>query len=68
MSLKAFHIFFIIVSMLLCVFLAFWEAKLYMLAVPDASLALVGVAVAAFFVLSAYLRHVFKKYKHVGLI
>lgn len=68
MSLKAFHIFFIIVSMLLCVFLAVWEAKLYLITASTASLVLVGAAVAALLLLGAYLRHVFIKYKNVGLI
>ncbi len=68
MSLKAFHIFFIVVSIALSLFLTLWEARIYLVYRESQTLAYVALGIIASIALGAYLSHAFKKYKDVGLV
>lgn len=68
MSLKAFHIFFIVVSLIFCVGLGFWGIQSYF-GIQDASDLAVGViGFVSAGLLAVYLRYVLKKYKDISLL
>ena len=61
MSLRIFHVIFIIVCIALCAYVAIWGIREFSATRSNGALALTGVFVAAGAVLIAYSKRVFKK-------
>ena len=61
MSLRVFHVIFIIVCIALCAYVAIWGVREFMATRSNGAIALSGVFVAAGVVLIAYSKRVFKK-------
>jgi|APSaa5957512535_1039671.scaffolds.fasta_scaffold266851_2 hypothetical protein len=68
MSLKAFHIVFVIISILLCAFVGVWEFRSYSLYGGVVDVVISGIGFISTFALIFYARSVFRKYKDISYI